>query len=83
MMGINQLSCHFCALSRDRTGTGLTPLVFETNASTNSAIRAFALCNAVWVLFVDFAIANLGNFIQSYKDTLKFESIYPILREIS
>ena len=28
------------ALSRDRTGTGLTPLVFETNASTNSAIRA-------------------------------------------
>ena len=40
---INQLSCHFCALSRDRTGTGLTPLVFETNASTNSAIRALLL----------------------------------------
>ena len=31
------------ALSRDRTGTGLTPLVFETNASTNSAIRAAVL----------------------------------------
>lgn len=28
------------ARSRDRTGTGVTPLVFETNASTNSAIRA-------------------------------------------
>jgi hypothetical protein len=26
--------------SRDRTGTALLPLVFETSASTNSAIRA-------------------------------------------
>jgi hypothetical protein len=26
--------------SRDRTGTSLTSLVFETSASTNSAIRA-------------------------------------------
>ncbi len=29
-----------CTRSRDRTGTVLLPLVFETNASTNSAIRA-------------------------------------------
>ena len=29
-----------CTRSRDRTGTGFTPLVFETSASTNSAIRA-------------------------------------------
>jgi hypothetical protein len=31
---------HFCTRSRDRTGTALLPLVFETSASTNSAIRA-------------------------------------------
>ena len=30
----------FCARNRDRTGTDVTPLVFETNASTNSATRA-------------------------------------------
>jgi hypothetical protein len=29
-----------CTRSRDRTGTVLLPLVFETSASTNSAIRA-------------------------------------------
>ena len=29
-----------CTRSRDRTGTALLPLVFETSASTNSAIRA-------------------------------------------
>ena len=31
---------HPSTRSRSRTGTGVTPLVFETNASTNSAIRA-------------------------------------------
>gem|GEM_PF-4615055 len=31
---------HHGARSRDRTGTALLPLVFETSASTNSAIRA-------------------------------------------
>jgi hypothetical protein len=30
----------FCTRSRDRTGTSVTSLVFETNASTYSAIRA-------------------------------------------
>ena len=30
------------ARNRDRTGTDVTPLVFETNASTNSATRALA-----------------------------------------
>ena len=60
MMRINQLSCHSCALSRDRTGTGLTPLVFETNASTNSAIRAMcAACNAGAKLHNFFYFANL------------------------
>ena len=29
-----------CTQSRGRTGTGVTPLVFETNASTDSAIWA-------------------------------------------
>ena len=30
-----------CTQSRGRTGTALQPLVFETNASTDSAIWAF------------------------------------------
>jgi ribose-phosphate pyrophosphokinase len=30
-----------CTRSRDRTGTSVTSLVFETSASTNSAIRAY------------------------------------------
>ena len=39
---------HHGARSRDRTGTALLPLVFETSASTNSAIRAlFSLQSAV------------------------------------
>ncbi len=33
----------FCTQSRSRTGTSVTSLVFETNASTNSAIWAFQL----------------------------------------
>jgi hypothetical protein len=33
----------FSTRSRDRTGTASLPLVFETSASTNSAIRAFLL----------------------------------------
>ena len=38
-MGINTLLCNRTQ-SRGRTGTGVTPLVFETNASTDSAIWA-------------------------------------------
>ena len=33
-------SIFFCTRSRDRTGTASLPLVFETSASTYSAIRA-------------------------------------------
>ena len=33
-------SSQFCTRSRSRTGTSFTSLVFETNASTDSAIRA-------------------------------------------
>ena len=36
----NQLLTSLCTQSRDRTGTGFTPLVFETSASTYSAIWA-------------------------------------------
>ena len=38
---INVIKGVSCTPSRDRTGTSVTSLVFETNASTNSAIRAF------------------------------------------
>ena len=34
-----------CTQSRGRTGTGVTPLVFETSASTDSAIWALAEVN--------------------------------------
>ena len=34
----------FCTRSRGRTGTGVNLLVFETSASTDSAIRADAFC---------------------------------------
>ena len=32
-----------CTQTRDRTGMDFTPLVFETSASTDSAIWAFAV----------------------------------------
>ena len=38
---IKAFSVSKCTRSRDRTGTALLPLVFETSASTNSAIRAY------------------------------------------
>jgi hypothetical protein len=36
----------FGTQSRSRTGTGVNPQVFETSASTNSAIWAFHKCDA-------------------------------------
>ena len=37
------LRLRFRTQSRGRTGTGVTPLVFETSASTDSAIWAFGI----------------------------------------
>jgi hypothetical protein len=41
-----------CARSRDRTGMEVNPLVFETSASTNSAIRAIVEGAKVIVFFI-------------------------------
>src|SRR5690606_27882159 len=38
---VKAVSRFFCTLGRSRTGTSVTSLVFETNASTNSATKAF------------------------------------------
>gem|GEM_PF-6877559 len=41
---INSLISVIGTLGRNRTGTSVTSLVFETNASTNSATRANGDC---------------------------------------
>ncbi len=43
----------FCTRSRDRTGTSVTSLVFETSASTYSAIRANLNQTAKLILFIN------------------------------
>ena len=42
-----------CTQTRDRTGMDFTPLVFETSASTDSAIWAFYGCKGMSLLATD------------------------------
>jgi hypothetical protein len=48
-----------CTRSRDRTGTSVTSLVFETSASTNSAIRAYSTGVQKYNIFQKNRIKNL------------------------
>ena len=57
-----------CARSRDRTGTALLPLVFETSASTNSAIRAY--------LFSRPCYPGLITSLRKYKFLFDFRLLY-------
>ena len=45
---INRLSTAFSTQTRGRTGMEVNPLVFETSASTDSAIWAFHFCIYVY-----------------------------------
>lgn len=64
---MNNQSLNFllCTQTRDRTGMEVNPLVFETNASTNSAIWAFVFSNALqryaYFLFVQAFSAFFSN----------------------
>ncbi len=60
----------FCTRGRDRTGTVLLPLVFETNASTNSATRASFVYSKTG--------ANLIIMLISAKKKFKTTSIFNI-----
>jgi hypothetical protein len=44
-MNYQLLSLSFCTQTRGRTGMDVTPLVFETSASTDSAIWATTIRN--------------------------------------
>ena len=55
-MNYQLLSLLFCTQTRGRTGMDVTPLVFETSASTDSAIWAsFSIANAKVHIFFNSA----------------------------
>ncbi len=59
----------FCTRGRDRTGTSVTSLVFETNASTNSATWA---TRQETISLVSFASAKLRTFFDMAKFFFSF-----------
>ncbi len=74
MFEIKLLSFLFCTQTRGRTGMDVTPLVFETSASTDSAIWATAIplnCDAKvvnsfyraidWTFFLRFSLLHYEN----------------------
>ena len=70
--------------SRDRTGTAFLPLVFETSASTNSAIRAcsFACANIIYFLFPFLLRSRSSTFLNSVGWLSACRAIYPSLRGV-
>ena len=67
-MNYQLLSLSFCTQTRGRTGMDVTPLVFETSASTDSAIWATIIRNMFFL--------NCGAKIENKKITTKRKAIF-------
>ena len=67
-----------CTQSRDRTGMEVNPLVFETSASTNSAIWAFDLFSNAWQRYGFFLNAQTFDyfFLNIIQRQIKSQIIY-------
>ena len=75
---IKYLAFEIRTQSRDRTGMEVNPLVFETSASTNSAIWAFDLFSNAWQRYGFFLNAQTFDyfFLNIIQRQIKSQIIY-------